>query len=68
MLITGKFYRDENYINVCTGNRLYTIPRNDPNNWGSRAVGEWASGFVFRQEDYDRELEKCTGEGTFDLD
>lgn len=37
--ITGKYYTDANFINVCTDNTLYTIARNT-GDWGCRKVGD----------------------------
>lgn len=38
MRITGKYYIDANFINVCTNNTLYTIARNT-GDWGCRKAG-----------------------------
>ncbi len=67
MEIKGKYYIDENFVNIYSSNRLYTIARNG-GAWGSRAVGDsCGNGFIFTQELYNEGLKKCTKEGTFEL-
>lgn len=68
MIIKGKHYTDENFINVYCDGRLYTIARGN-GAWGYRGIGEsCGSGFVFTQEAYDEGLALCTNEGTFELE
>ena len=49
--ITGKYYTDANFINVCTDNTLYTIARNT-GDWGCRKVGDKTGFGVFDSKAY----------------
>lgn len=64
--ITGKYYTDGNFVNVCTDNTLYTIARNT-GDWGCRKVGDKTGFGIFDSEAYKAELEQCTKTGTFEL-
>lgn len=64
--ITGKYYTDQNFINVCTDNTLYTIAKNT-GDWGCRKVGEQTGFGVFDQAAFKAELEQCNKTGTFEL-
>lgn len=69
MTITGKYNQDENFINVFTEDKMYTIPRNARLNWGYITVGQRTpQGVVFDKETFEKWKAKCTEEGTFELD
>lgn len=69
MKIKGAFYKDSNFINVFSGNSLYVIPRNAPENWGRVKVGDWMSGChaTLTQELFDSWKNECEEEGVFTL-
>lgn len=67
MRITGKYYTDANFVNICTEDgTLYTIARNT-GDWGCRKIGEQTGFGVFDQAAFNAELEQCTQTGTFEL-
>lgn len=69
MTITGKYNTDQNFINVFTEDKLYTIPRNARSNWSYITVGDRTSqGVIFDMETFKKLKAECTEEDTFELD
>lgn len=67
MKITGKYYRDENFTWVFTGDTVYTIARKT-GEWGCRKIGkEMFTGGVLTQRLYDEWAAEAQETGTFEL-
>ena len=66
-IIKGKYESDNNFINVYTGDTMYTIARNS-SDWGCIKVGDrTATGEILTQETFNKWKSECTKEGTFEL-
>lgn len=67
MKITGKYYADDNFINLFKNATMYTIARNT-GDWGNVTVGgHTAYGQKVTQADFDRWIANADSEGTFEL-
>ena len=65
--ITGKFEKNNNFINIYCNNTMYTVARNT-GDWSCIKVGERiATGHILTQEIYDKLVSECTEVGTFEL-
>lgn len=67
MIVTGRTYKDDNFVYLCTEDTLYTI---------ARATGDWSSitvdpqnrkGYLTR-EMFESYKANCNSEGTYELD
>ena len=74
MKVTGLYYEDENFVNLFSGNTMYTLAQNSSSRWGGiSAGGKNALGQTVTQEVIDGWLERAMEEefvckGTFELD
>ena len=67
MTVRGKYKFDKNFVNIFSGNTMYTVARNNYD-WTRVKVGEtFANGQPFTKADYDHMEAECDKEGIFEI-